>query len=596
MKYFAFIFLFLVSLSASAETTEIAGKNLSEKRIRWVWQNLSTVLFSCSQDKDNCGNPKYQALISQLLKLVPSESDFDVKAWQSQLIFKHENEFDFNTDLEESHRVAMTGLTPGSIIYFNLDRIERSQGVPYDYEFYVGILVHELVHHLGITDTNERWPDQIGSYIATYFKSKFLSSAQGMVSQKNVSLNVFNAEGPMHWSAISSEIDDRLFNAVPAQSVVTLPCDNAWDMVIQQKVEKPRWHISQFRLKEKTMTLNGTAIVHNQCGSVMTGLKNTYPKKMLLTAVVQFIYPQEMNATNWDKLTPTVQINVSHLGFSTDDDLIKMAEGLIFTLKPISLPHKTAEPGTVLNYEFEVEDSNQLPIDGCMAQLTSEDWPWVNGASPVKTISASRCSVIKVDKSRHKVSVSYQVPHSVVTLNLQLYNVTLYSKDKFYLSYPSRPVVSQINGNAQAGQTSMDVTFKNLQPLSALGDYPLINSYVANESDQFQVQLQVQTQDELLRADFEVLILVREGETLGSGPYGGPMHVDKLLIQNYQKTLIGSITDIVLNYKIPNKINSVDCYGMKFNSFSVLTSQLEQISVTYPQTYESFVISPRLLQ
>lgn len=596
MKKF-FLLLVLVSQAAFAGDNKypIEGSTIAEKRIRWVWKNIGTFVASCMFDEKNCSTPPFKKVVDQLAGSVPMSSDFDVEQWQKKIIFKSESEFNFVSDQGEVHRIAMTGLQKEDPIYFNLDRISNSDGSPLEYENYVGILIHELVHHLGYTDDDQRWPDQIGALLSNYFKNQTSYSPFTLVPGDRLGFIVFNSVGPMNWSAVAFEIQDQLVDIRTWESGVTNPCRTPYDMVTEQKIERPRWSARQLRIKDKALWVRGGASVTNKCVSAFGPNKDPYYMTSELFSEVKLIMPDNVSAANWISLRSKIDISSVSLGSITDPVVLQLEKNSIYTFKS-DFSTVAISPAKTMVYDVEIEDTADNKFTRCTGNLTSDEWPYLQTAGIPKTIATTSCQITVIDKNKKRVQLTYKIPDQVISQNIQLFNISLYTEQTLFLAYPQRPLITAIEGNFKPGQSPLKVSFQDVTSLTNLGSETLTNSYKTTDSDLFTVVLDIQTKDELLRADFNSKVVLHVKDHLAAAGYGGPIEVEKQMIVNKKKTVQDGHTIYQLQFQIPKQVNNIPCYGFKFVSFEMLTSNLDYVQVNYPQEGEGMVLSPRLLK
>jgi hypothetical protein len=108
-----------------------------------------------------------------------------------------EDESRFDRDPQNVHRIAVTGLTPADPIYINENHYKR---LNWDGDrplktpskeaigVYLGILVHEMGHHLGVLDSVDRPLDRLGAKFARILAEKAVMIDLGSRNQPQIRL------------------------------------------------------------------------------------------------------------------------------------------------------------------------------------------------------------------------------------------------------------------------------------------------------------------------------------------------------------------------------------------------------------------------
>ena len=147
---------------------ELYGNSQTEREIKWVWRHLTDFVISCNASKVDCQNPKIKKVIAEMIDYLPKNDYANMSQWDTLLVFVSEKDRPdlFLSTAGEVHRVAVTELKKKSKVYINTDRMDLP------YETWIGLLAHEVIHHLGYTDDEQRLPDQVGAEIVKHTKSQ----------------------------------------------------------------------------------------------------------------------------------------------------------------------------------------------------------------------------------------------------------------------------------------------------------------------------------------------------------------------------------------------------------------------------------------
>ena len=135
-----------------------------------VYQNtLELLIPSCLESTECDLKPDEREVLEQELR------DLKQNLALSKIQFVHGSERPdlFRSPETPAHRLSVTGDHIGTPIYFDIDALAHLAGsaAGFDVSQAVGILVHELGHHLGLHDTETRLLDRVGSRLRLFTAS-----------------------------------------------------------------------------------------------------------------------------------------------------------------------------------------------------------------------------------------------------------------------------------------------------------------------------------------------------------------------------------------------------------------------------------------
>lgn len=159
MKTIIFLLLLVVTQAFAQDAERIKGlESKLEKMTFLTWFHSEGFLVSCAFDPKSCDmTPAEVALVKKLGTVIPKS----FKELKIKFLWEKDANGTFNIG-GGAHRLAATGFKPGSIIYINKDLaidIKKNKILPEADLF--AILTHEYLHHLGLTDNDERVIDQL---------------------------------------------------------------------------------------------------------------------------------------------------------------------------------------------------------------------------------------------------------------------------------------------------------------------------------------------------------------------------------------------------------------------------------------------------
>jgi hypothetical protein len=180
-----FLILFtIVEARSSHENSFVAFR----AQITDSWKSLDRYMQTCLEDSRHCGlNPEEVSILRKIVNIFPEE----VK--KTKLISDSGKANPRRFNMGGAPRIAVTDSKPFSPIYFNIDLcIDETTGTIIPRETGISFLVHELGHHLGIGDTEERVLDKIGEAVATKVKSLALQIDLVAEDEQQLGAFVFN--------------------------------------------------------------------------------------------------------------------------------------------------------------------------------------------------------------------------------------------------------------------------------------------------------------------------------------------------------------------------------------------------------------------
>jgi hypothetical protein len=273
MKPFVLFFI-LISVN-SAANTKTQDLKLSEIQLNHLimksTKSLGKYIGACLFPTNACPIPskKIATAMHKIFDVAKRITKLPIPLWEHEAggIFEHG---------KGSHRLAVTGHSPGSKIYINKDlAINKSTGEVIAEEDLVSILIHEIGHHAGYTDNEERILDQISSMV----KKRFLQLNE-RISLKSIGLN---------------DISISIFNTTTLPYLLKLPVTEyrSMDMITTMG--------SQFQISETMMRSESENPTYSH--QLMEAITRTHSKECSSYNKVQGIFGSNLRWTKIPKLT-----------------------------------------------------------------------------------------------------------------------------------------------------------------------------------------------------------------------------------------------------------------------------------------------------
>ena len=258
MTVLSLIFTLALTTVAHADfRSEISGVSQNEREIRWVWTYLNDFVQSCRSSSNECQTPEVKKIADELLAYLPSYNPVKSAEWDQLLEFVSEKDHPeiFNSSQGEAHRVVVTVEKRASTVYINTDRMNLP------IENWVGLLIHEAVHHLGYSDDSSRIPDRIGAEIAKHFKKQIQTSSLVQFNAPTTKALTFNSADPNRVSVGFISWGDRWTSDLEWDSNPLQPLCKPNEKVKNEFVSAPVWRVNRFRYSQGVVSIRGGGFV-----------------------------------------------------------------------------------------------------------------------------------------------------------------------------------------------------------------------------------------------------------------------------------------------------------------------------------------------
>ena len=455
-------------LYAEEPTTDMLTKTALYE-MSGAWFRLDRYMFPCLLSNNPCTLDSSKL---DLLKKIYTHYPDEVQKTKLVLIDPKKNPSVFNSAIG-THRLATTDLKPYSPINLNQDLIIDLQNkTVLPIEKSVALFVHELGHHLGIGDDQERTFDQIGEAVMTEFQN----------NSQVISPNM--KEIPLVLSLIHNTIDLETLKKIPSSpfhfaEFINYSGENAKgykDVIISETLsEFPKECPNQNSIKltylknaryyslpdfsspnpQKISVIADLTIV---CGSSISSGK-------LLNAYFVFDGELEKNNTgNWiishDKQFGHVTKSIS--GSTENNSVISNIKFNSYTLQ---------NEGT-WSGEMTVTLDQPKELIGCESVITSTSfYQYVTGES--MGLPFDQCQITKVDSKNYKIITSISFSNLTPTSDYFIKYIELYSKDKNAEPILASPSIRQIlhfqNSNPSQKLTMNELFLKDKSDLRIPG-------------------------------------------------------------------------------------------------------------------------------
>ena len=366
-----------------------------------------------------------------------------------------------------THRIAATTLHRGDPIYINVDELDSI-----DYAGAVAILTHEFGHHEGVTDTDDRVLDVLGSKVREFMLGHAEVSGLSEYNQPRSGMFIFNAPGERVSGATSQVFvyDAHGITSVDAQLDRDFSCPvgltrQGGIYVSQLRSEGPfDWdapaQTQDFGLRAQAQVL------------CMGG-----PKPEVIFYTIRFSVPMAPDAgpssPDWWKtktghLLPSPEISIFDRGFVDYERIFQVGSGLPLKVLKVDNPKPVLIGGEAWAITATVESPAPLTFQTCRADFTSK--AFINlGYKPRTTLDFTSCQFKSLGANRYEVQASFTFPKTTEARDYYLYSIELKlaGQDYALLGVPVFPV--QVKVQSQANLSPLKVAIVALAQQGADG-------------------------------------------------------------------------------------------------------------------------------
>lgn len=369
----------------------VPGNSLAEKKLRWIWQHRKDFIHACAMS-DCAKNEILKDILPQISKIVPSTTD-DLLQFKSE----KSNPGFFSSNLGETHRIAITGRTPGSAIYFNTDLI-----TDLSLENMVALLFHEWTHHLGIADDAQRLPDQVGAAMAKDFtKNLFYSPYSGADNLQLLSaifqfpVPKVSLEEKFFYKTFALLTDgENVFDTDLGRFDLYPACDGEGFSLAGQATQSPHWRDVGMVNGRREIRLS--TIIVNAC----------YKKKFLILADHHFArrgYRFDLVLDSNGRILDSSEESLSD-ALPADLEAVMTLElqSLKYSKNPVAVGDQLRLSAQVKSYTDLIPETCQFGIAQAGAPVQSGGYPTVQ--------QLPDCNVKVVGPNLWEISTSLQIP------------------------------------------------------------------------------------------------------------------------------------------------------------------------------------------
>ncbi|WP_413587093.1 hypothetical protein [Bdellovibrio sp. HCB274] len=570
----------LLQPGAGNASVSVPGNSLAEKKIRWIWSHRNDFIKACAMS-DCIQQEPLKSLLPKLYQIAKSSDQI-----QLQFVSEKSNPGFFSSNLGESHRIAITGRSPDSPIYFNTDLIANLT-----FENIVAILFHEWTHHLGISDDSQRLPDQVGALMAKDFTKNLLYSPYAGPDNLRMESAVFQFPVP------KDNLEQRFFNHAFAfltdgnnfldtdlgKFTLVSACDKEDHQIAAQKTGTPHWR--DLGVSDGKRNLRLTMILGNTCYKA--------------NAAGQLVdYHFARRGYKFD-----IVLDKNGLLDSSSEELLgdSLAADLDFvsTLEFLSVNYNKnqVKAGEAIQISMRVKSYTDLKPHHCDFGISQEGAPLQAGGYPLVS-NTPNCQVKVVGENLWEISTSFTVPPDMVGGNYYPRIIKVVGDGEPNTALLFLPEQNGFNVGNVPGSSGIAVqSVKVLGPKSTakFGDQPLTNSYVYSQGQQIEVRIDVKSASSVRIKGLATYTLAAINNELQAVQNQGPLE-DFTGFMMKQRTVDAGpgMKTIILTFTIPQAWQNAPLFGMSLQGIYLEDEGFQQTVWQAAGTWDYLFIEQRL--
>lgn len=413
MKILGLILLFAVG----AQAREL--KETRESYVFTAWDRLPKYISFCLQDSSCALDAEQKSLLTKIQASIAQEKDLIITTEQEQPgLFSSVG----------THLFAVTGDKVGSQIYIN-----RAELMNVDYPTAIALLVHELGHHQGVKDTDDRVLDILGAKVKQYIFNRMEKVTLVSINQAHIGQYTLNSPDPKYNEQYGSEAllydDTGIYD-----EAATL---NRWMRCPLGNEVKGGLILSQ--LRESGLT-DWQTPSHKQAAVLEYTLKlhcvgpqeDSYTWMRIRQAVPMVLPEGTVPREDWWK-TVRAQTGdgIDIMGYATGvgPDLQDNRSGAPLEIQQLQLSQTQIANGETLKVSARVRTPMNLPIEACSGLLSSKAFLHTPTNNRYK-FDFNSCELKDIGGGIYDLSLSYTFPKVTESREYFLDSLRLHVKGK----------------------------------------------------------------------------------------------------------------------------------------------------------------------
>ena len=574
----SFVFIFSSFTSFGDVVEKIEGSTQKEREIRWLWKYTSAFVRSCVVSGNECKNSEIRPVAEKLLQQMPAAPA------RLRFVSEKQNPNLFRSDTNEEHRIAVTEAKPGSDIYINTDLMDRL-----DHSRWIGLLVHEAVHHLGLPDDSTRLPDRVGAAVAVHAMAHWETATMAEFGHPSTALIFFNDPAMDRPTRILIHTSKYTLdqNATPNPRV---PICGASEKFIGQAISSPLWRVRRLRGDKKLATVSASARVHSRCRNAAGTERQVLTNFTFLTEL-NFSKTFQANEAWWEVSS---EINLPSLRAGNSDGEEEMLDlNRTFIVRSVEYNQSTLNAGDEWQTRVVVESSDGFAPKQCQGFFSGSKWFFSRQVNTTMLAEYSNCKITPKQNKLYEVQMNFTFPKNTQPDSFAL-SFIVFGGEFHRFAIPSRPQFVQLNNRSAA--PSMQASgwrVLGLKELPSAEGKALKNSYMIGHNQPFWLEVDVLGTQKIKNQFFDI-------DFFAETPSGQVLYPWNVTLDHYKKLSIVLKTEelpipggVRLRYQmqLPPSLSSMRLVGFKLQRVSLETDDMAWAELEIPNFLEGFFLT-----
>jgi hypothetical protein len=573
------------------ETVE--GASRKEREIRWLWKYLPDIVRACARTVGECSNPEVKPVIDQLIQQLPLEPETFTSPRNQRLKFVSEASRPdlFQTGESETHRVAVTGLTPDADVFINSDRMGAS---PLQW---VGWLVHESVHHLGLPDGQDRLPDKVGAAVASFAASYLIENSLAEFGHPDEVIVTFH---PPDLKGQIRMYSDVLPVKLPIAADTVLgpnykvPVCAEGEAFQGQQIEPIFWRVGYLRGDQGFGQIRGTAKITNVCVGA-SGAAREVLTTFVFQGEMQFWERFENRSAWWEKRWQFDPMTVAAGNYDGEDVLMDLNR--TFAVESIAHEKPVVGAGETWRTQMVVRSMQGETPESCGVAISGARWFHHRVSGLTMFDWSEKCSITPLEGARYQIDMEKKFPEGFQPDLFSIPFVLLKVGEERRYAMPggNKNFIEAVNPAAPARMKGRTWNAPGLAARASVFGQPLKHSFSIEKGRAFWLEFEYSGDQELsdIYLDVDLYVRMADGD-YAQAPFNATLDDFRELVTAREVLSIFGVTRVRLRFELGDTIQGHQVAGFKLRRLSAKTGDYSWVESNIGGMLEGMFLTSEL--
>lgn len=560
---------------------EFGGPASKENQVRWIWKYLGEFITSCERSGEECQDPEIKATLQDLRDVFPQTPQTADSDWGQNLRFVSEVDRPdlFTSESGETHRVAVTGNIPWREVYINRDRIDLPNSR------WVGILTHELVHHLGIEDGVSRLPDRVGAAVAAFTERNWTERTMAEFGHPEYGILIFN--DPSHDRPVRAMVNVLMTIDNDFTLNSNKPVCEEGEQFLGQWSEDVLWQVIYLRGDRKLAKLRSTAILHSRCGKP-DGQERIV--RAVITGLLDLNFDETFSVGEaWWDLPSRVDPQTLAWGYITEAES-RIELNRTFAIVSVEYEKPTVQAGETWRGRMMVRSLDGFRPSSCGITIAGSRWAFNRSYEAVLFDVVSDCRLTDLGGDKWQIDFSHQIPPNAQAD--YFYPTMLYvnSANDARFGFTAKPAYVEVLQSAPREPLAfVDWQVEGADERIAHLGIPLRRSYRVEYGKPFWIEFDLNGDADATEQYFDIDLLANTGFGTVFMPWNPNLDsmTGQILLRHEQVRLPDGKLRLRYQLSLPRRIGEVDVYGFKLRRVYARTDDYSFAEIEIPYMLEA---------